>query len=218
MALKDRIQELLDAGFKKGELAKAAGKTSAAVTHWLNGSTSDIKSDSAAGLQALTGYSSVWLSTGKGPKKIAVGNVTTARPRKKVPLISWVKAGSWGEVEDFFNVGEADVWEEAFDSNPSDNAFALRVEGDSMTSPNPNELTFPEGTIIIVDPQRAASAGDFVVAKDVATQMATFKKLTYDAGRWFLRPLNPIYQAYEIDDPAIRVIGRVVEYRRGGKL
>lgn len=218
MALKDRIQELLDAGFKKGELAKAAGKSSAAVTHWLNGSTIEIKSDSAAGLQALTGYSSVWLSTGKGPKKISVGNVTMARPRKKVPLISWVKAGSWGEVEDFFNAGEAEHWEEAFESNPGDSSFALRVEGDSMTSPNPNELTFPEGTIIIVDPSRAASAGDFVVAKDVSTQMATFKKLTYDAGRWFLRPLNPIYQAYEIDDPSIRVIGRVVEYRRGGKL
>lgn len=70
MALKDRIQELIDAGFRKSELAKAAGKSPAAVTHWLNGETKEIKADSAAGLQALTGFSSIWISEGRGPKKI----------------------------------------------------------------------------------------------------------------------------------------------------
>ena len=68
MALKDRIQELVDAGHKKSQLAKAAGKSPASVTHWLNGETHEIKSDSAAGLQALTGFSAVWIATGKGPK------------------------------------------------------------------------------------------------------------------------------------------------------
>lgn len=57
-----------------------------------------------------------------------------------------------------------------------------------------------------------------MIAKDVSTQRATFKKLTYDAGRWFLKPLNPAYSTIEIDDPAIRVIGRVIEFRTGGKL
>lgn len=70
MALKDRIQALIDAGFRKSELAKAAGKSPAAVTHWLNGETKEIKADSAAGLQALTGFSSIWISEGRGPKKI----------------------------------------------------------------------------------------------------------------------------------------------------
>lgn len=78
MALKDRIQELLDAGFKKGVLAKAAGKSPAAVTHWLNGETKEIKADSAAGLQALTGFSSVWISEGKGPKRVALNGQSIA--------------------------------------------------------------------------------------------------------------------------------------------
>ncbi len=71
MALKDRIQELVDVGHKRAALAKAAGKSPAAVTHWLNGETKEIKADSAAGLQTLTGYSSVWISEGKGPKLAA---------------------------------------------------------------------------------------------------------------------------------------------------
>ena len=42
----------------------------------------------------------------------------------------------------------------------ADPSFMLRVEGDSMTSPYPGEQSFPAGTIIVVDPTRAAHAGD----------------------------------------------------------
>ena len=79
-------------------------------------------------------------------------------------------------------------------------------------------VSFPEGTIIIVDPERAPKAGDYVVAKDVIHQKATFKKLTTDGSAWYLKPLNPAYPTKEIDDPAMRVIGVVIEYQTGGKL
>jgi len=184
------------------------------------------------------GVSAVWLATGEGemipsqsekndaiPKLEdgAVGayhlqNVTSAAPRRSVPLISWVNAGAFAEVEDMYEPGQADDWVEAYDSQPSKNAFALRVEGDSMTSPYPGERSFPAGTVLIVDPNRSANAGDYVIARDTKTGSATFKKLAHDAGRWYLRPLNPAYPAVEIDDPAVRVIGRVIEYRIGGKL
>ena len=162
----------------------------------------------------------MWIATGKGPKMAQEqkSNVGPVSARKTVPLISLIKAGSWGDVQDDFQPGEADEWIDAYETQPGENAFALRVTGDSMTSPYPGDMSFPDGTIIIVDPARAAHAGDFVVAKDVGTQTATFKRLAHDAGRWYLKPLNPTYPSIEIDDPAIRVIGRVIEFRRGGKL
>lgn len=218
MALSERIQEIVDAGYRKSALARAAGKSAAAVTQWISGETKEIKSDSAAGIQAVTGFSAVWIATGKGPKMVAIGNVSAVSERKRVPLISWVQAGSWSDVQDNYAAGEADEWESAFSSSPGDNAFALVVEGESMTSPYPGELSFPPGTIIIVDPGRASGPGDYVVAKDVSTQQATFKRLAFDGGRWFLKPLNPTFPTIEIDDPAMRVIGRVIEYRNGGKL
>lgn len=218
MSLSKRILEIVGAGYKKSAIARAAGKSPAAVTQWISGETKEIKADSAAGIQAVTGFSAVWIATGKGPKMVATGNVSPAHERKRVPLISWVQAGTWSEVQDTFAPGEADYWESAFSSNPSDNAFALRVEGESMTSPHSGDLSFPSGTIIIVDPGRDAGPGDYVVAKDVETQQATFKRLTYDGGRWFLKPLNPSYPTIEIDNPAMRIIGRVIEYRNGGKL
>lgn len=69
--LKQRTEEALAEGFTVGQLAKAAGKTSSAVSQWLNGSTKNIKAESAIGLQALTGWASTWWATGKGSKSSA---------------------------------------------------------------------------------------------------------------------------------------------------
>ena len=135
----------------------------------------------------------------------------------QVPLISWVRAGKWSDIEDNFQPGQADEWIEPHRSSPSRRSFALEIDGDSMTGGN-NGADVPAGSIIIVDPERTPKAGDYVVAKDVETQQATFKKLTTDGGRWFLRPLNPAYPTIEIDDPAIRVIGVAIEHRFSRKL
>lgn len=145
-------------------------------------------------------------------------NVRAAKSKGRVPLISWVAAGKLGEITDMYQPGEAEQWEDVFDNRPGENAFALIVEGDSMTSPYPGDKSFPDGTMIVVDPARAFNAGDYVVAKDVNTQRATFKKLVHDGGRWYLKPLNTSYPTVEIDDPALRIIGRVIEFRYGGKL
>lgn len=219
MSLADRIREAMG-NMSPADLARAARVTPASVTFWLDGTTKSLRAEKAALIEAATGYRSMWIVTGKGPKRVSssVANVTSASSRRRLPLISWVQAGMWSDVQDNYHPGEAEQWAEAYNSNPGGHSFALRVEGDSMTSPVPGKLSFPEGTILIVDPDRGASAGDFVVAKDVQTQQATFKQLTSDGGRWYLRPLNPAYPTVEIDDPAIRVIGRVVEYQIGGKL
>lgn len=159
-----------------------------------------------------------WLESGRGPWQAEESNVTAVVSKRRIPIISWVIAGTWADVQDTYHPGEADEWADAYDTRPGDNAFALRVTGDSMTSNIPGDRTFPEGTVIIVDPARAASAGDFVVAKDVATQRATFKRLVSDGGRWYLKPLNPTYPTVEIDSPEVRVIGRVIEFQTRGKL
>lgn len=216
--LSKRILEIVDAGYKKADIARAAGKSSAAVAQWISGDTKEIKADSAAGIQAATGFSAVWIATGKGPKMVGVSNVAPIQERARVPLISWVQAGNWSEVQDVYAAGEADTWEPVYNTRPTEGSFALVVEGESMTNPNLGAISFPAGTIITVDPGRSPGPGDFVIAKDVVTQSATFKQLTSDGGRWFLKPLNPAYPTIEIDNPGMRVIGKVVEFHTGGKL
>jgi SOS-response transcriptional repressor LexA len=211
MTLASRIQEAIQ-GKTQAEIARATGRTEGAVTQWLDGSTKSLKANTAALLEAATGYSATWIVTGRGERRVS--NIRPMPAAQAVPVISSVRAGTWGEINDHEPDSEEVVY--AREVKPSRTAFALRVEGDSMTSSDGR--SFPDGTIIIVEPEKAPKAGDYVVAKDVVTQRATFKKLATDGARWYLRALNRDYPTIEIDDPALRVIGVVVEYWTGGKL
>jgi SOS-response transcriptional repressor LexA len=202
-------------GLSQPALAKLAGVSQGTIGNIEAGTRHNPRELLA--IAAAAGVQAEWLKSGKGPRD-PDDNVSELLPRRRVPLISWVRAGRIDEISDQFHPGDADEWHDVYDTMPGNSAFALRVDGDSMTSPYPGELSFPDGTIIVVDPGRSVDAGAFVVAKDVTTQRATFKKLATDGGRWFLKPLNPAYPTVEIDDPALRVIGRVIEWRRGGKL
>lgn len=201
-------------------LADAVEVSESQLSQWANGSADSktgrprgMRPESCRRIEKATGKLEGWMDQdhSSSPPRSEPSNVYEITPRKRVPLISWVIAGNLEDIEDHGQPGEADEWVEVYDTLPGENAFALRVKNDSMTSPHPGERSFPEGTVIVVDPLRGASAGDYVVAKDVVTQQATFKKLTTDGGRWFLKPLNPIYPTVEIDDPSLRVIGRVIE-------
>lgn len=122
-----------------------------------------------------------------------------------VPLISWIRAGRWGEASDPFQPGEAEAWVPTFRPT-SAHAFALRVRGDSMTAPHGR--SYPEGALIIVEPEmRSPTNGDRIVAKLEGSDEVTFKVYKEDAGRKWLAPLNP--QHPPIHD-RFRVIGTVV--------
>jgi SOS-response transcriptional repressor LexA len=210
------------------EQRKALGMTQAQLAEASGLQQSDISKIENGKVQSTTAVVELARALQKPPEWLrfagdvdqyidATYNVAPYKPRARVPLISEVRAGMLSDIEDNFHPGEADEWVEADTSTPTKSAFALKVTGESMLNPA-GEPSFPEGTIIIVDPGRHAGPNNYVVAKDVVTQRATFKKLVTDGGRWFLRPLNPAYPTQEIDDPCIRVIGRVIEYKRSGKL
>lgn len=198
-----------EAGMTQKELEAASGVAQSVISKVEQGRM--VKPSGLPDLAKALKIDVFWLKTGDGePRPSGHGNVIPVTSRGRVPLISWVAAGNLGEIEDMYAPGEAEEWIDT-ESQPSKNSFALRVTGDSMTSPYPGDVSFPDGSLIVVDPNRSATAGDFVVAKDVHTQQATFKKLAHDGGRWFLKPLNPTYPTVEIDDPGLRVIGRVIE-------
>jgi SOS-response transcriptional repressor LexA len=137
------------------------------------------------------------------PTEYAIDNV------RKIPIISWVRAGNFSEILDIHSPGEADDWVVVMGKVLSKNAFALRVVGNSMS--RDREPTFEEGDIIICDPNISANPGDFVIAKDVDLQAATFKQLSKDGSRWFLEPLNPKFPLIPIDKPELRIIAKVVQ-------
>lgn len=199
-------------------LARALGDKSASqISQWLNasrdsktGKPRSISNASAREIERLLGKPNAWLDT---PHDVAL---SAAAPLARLPLISWVQAGKLTAMDDYFLNDEPDQWVETYQSKPGPNSFALRIEGDSMTSST--GLSFPSGCIILIDPNRGAKQGDYVVAHNDQTKVATFKQLMHDGGVWYLKPLNPAYPTISIDDPNLCVIGVAIEWQLGGKL
>lgn len=122
-----------------------------------------------------------------------------------VPLISWIRAGDWAEASDPYAPGDAEAWVPTLRPT-SARAFALRVRGDSMT--NPHGRSYPEGSIIIVEPERRSPVnGERIVAKLMGSDEVTFKVYKEEDGRRWLQPLNSSH--LPIREP-FKVIGTVV--------
>jgi len=133
----------------------------------------------------------------------ATSNIVPGSPViKKIPVISWARAG-WQNVDVQFHPGDADDWIHTTVTNHP-NAFALIVKGDSMAP------LFLEGETIIVDPGREAMNGSYVIAKNGNSE-ATFKQLVIDGPNVYLRPLNTeLYKQWDMTGVEFRVIGVVV--------
>lgn len=213
MTLANRIKKAREAAkLTKSDLARACGVSPASVTQWENGETKTLEGSNLVKIATATGVEANWIATGKGRiHRKDAPNVSPAPQSRPVPVISWVQAGAMRDI-DYIADPMSGEWPQVEPEHSiGPRGWALRVEGDSMD--DGTDRGIPEGWVIFCDPDKAAAANSFVIAKDVATQQATFKKLVTDAGRWYLKPLNKAYPMMEIDDPKTRVIAVVTEAR-----
>ena len=194
-------------------------KTTQAISKWLNGEAM-AEADSMLALCDWLKVRREWLEYGVLPKeqtaesvvqqlKVGDGSNVTGMVERfgKVPLISWVQAGAWCEAICNFEPYDSDDWI----SCPvpiSQSGYALKVLGDSMTNPGPGR-SYPTGCIIFVDPEAQTNNGDRVVARVPRTNEVTFKVLDSDAGRVYLRPINPQYPIIDITEET-QICGKVV--------
>jgi SOS-response transcriptional repressor LexA len=213
MDLAERLAALLEEknGGNQSELARVVDVTPQAVQQWMSGKTAP-RGRNLAKVAEFLGVTPAFLQYGERAGTLRVeeapfprysGTVQEGPPlRGRVPLISWVQAGNFQSAVDNLHPGDADEWAET--TVPiHKHTYALRVNGDSMTSPA-GEPSFPHGCIIIIEPDAIDSpdrmVGRFVIVKrtDHGGE-ATFKQLVKDAGRFYLKPLNPQYQMMELD-------------------
>jgi len=151
----------------------------------------------------------VWLERGVGQMKPdGFSNVQKEELIGMAPLVSWVQAGEFCEIEDNFHPGDAEDWYPR-PKGAGPRTYALRVNGDSMSSPYPKDRTYPHGTIIFVDPDQETLPGSRGIFKTADSSTATFKELIEDAGNLYLRPLNPQYDKISVTDDMI-TCGKVI--------
>ncbi|EKO3398608.1 LexA family protein [Vibrio fluvialis] len=201
-----------DTGITQAMLAESLDKSQSAIAHWLGGNRKPSIEEIAA-MMKIVGLSHMTLNSEglvEYPDE-AWSNVTKVdiQPtyQKSFPVLSSVQAGAWTEACEPYTIAEISEWYETTERT-SERCFWLRVEGDSMTSGV--GVSFPEGTLVLVDSERDHQNGSLVVAKLTDVNEATFKKLVIDAGQKYLKPLNTAYQPIAVNGNC-KIIGVVVD-------
>ena len=188
----------------QSDIARRLGVRPQSVQQWFSGETVP-RTQRLRELAALL-QTSVRYLLGGAPDA-GEGNTSTHEgSATEIPLISWVQAGQWACAEDPYPVGAAERMIRTFES-VGPNAFALKVQGDSM------EPTFPAGCIIIVDPARQPRNGSYVVVRLEESSEATFKQLVIDGPSRYLKPLNTRYPIMQITTEAT-ICGVIVGLQR----
>jgi len=221
--LKENIELLMQKkGWNPYDLANASGVNQSTIHRFLAGDHGEPRSSTIKKLAVGLGVTELQLRglIDNYDTKLESSLLTVQEPSVWnepiksgfVPLISWVSAGIWCEAIDSYAVGDAEEWMHCPEKH-SDNTYALRVRGDSMTNPIPSQPSYPEGCIIYVDPKVQVHNGCRVIAKLPGINEATFKEYREDGGKRYLKPLNPQYPMVEIFDNTLLcgvIIGKYI--------
>ena len=127
--------------------------------------------------------------------------------RAEVPLVSEVEAGNYTVIDNFKPKGRFETVPVSVEVKR--HTYALRVHGDSMASDSGD--SFPEGSVIVVEPEMPPLPGDYVIVLNSANE-TTFKQLVKDGGDLYLKPLNSRYPIKPLG--TAKVIGVVREFTK----
>ena len=200
---KARMSEV---GITQAQLSEELGITQGALSHWLNGR----RSASLAEIGSIFRIRGIVGATLNLDGSFTIGSSQLSEPPKphfEYPVFSHVQAGMFSPEFRTFTERDAENWVSTT-KKASENAFWLEVDGHSMTAPTGSRPSFPEGMLILVDPEAPVDPGDFCIAR-LGGDEFTFKKLIKDGGQTFLQPLNPQFPMIPCNEHC-RLVGKVV--------
>jgi len=161
-------------------------------------------------ISGITGTLTNWLLTGEGgmyahqnggrertngEKEFAFHRVKLIR----IPMLSSVPGGRPNLIFHPDHIEKYITVDDVKDAN----AFALKVDGDSMSPRIEN------GDVIIVSPKREVRTGDICVVR--VDEEDTVKKVTFEDGYVHLVPLNHDYEPVSVKKKDVAFIWRVVK-------
>ena len=212
-SLQERIAEAFGKkpGAKKTALAKACGVSSGAVTQWFTGQVQTLKAFTAISAASYLGVEPLWLTEGRGPMR----RDNAQQPQPSEPGLEFVQvdcvslkvsAGITGfQVEHHERNGPPIFFRADWMSLKgyrADKLFALRVSGDSM------EPNLWDGDLVVFNSVDATPRDGDVFVVNYEGEVV-IKRLSRDAGEWWLTSDNPRHKPKRCDEYA-EIIGRVI--------
>lgn len=175
----------------ESELARRTGIGQPVIHRIASGETDNPK---VATLSPIANYFAVSISQLIGDEPLSKDRIPgTYNPNvhcwSKVPLLTWELAVTWPDIPKQIPL----TTRISTDAEVSELAYAL-VMKDTTMAPR-----FPEGTILIIDPQQPAEDKDFVVVHLGGQRQAIFKQLLIDGDQYYLKPLNTDFNTILLD-------------------
>ncbi|MBR6682102.1 MAG: helix-turn-helix domain-containing protein [Clostridia bacterium] len=193
-------------GWTQAELGERLGLSDKAVSTW----EKDIKVPRVSTIQKIADLFGVTQGFLLGEEDRPV------RPNReavKIPVLGNVAAGTpIMAVEEYFDIGDCDTWEEIPEALArTGQFFGLRINGDSM------EPKMSRGDIVIVRQQNDINSGEIGIVM-VGNEEATCKKIKKRPDGIMLISTNPKYEPMyynneQIEELPVCIIGKVVELR-----
>ncbi len=143
-----------------------------------------------------------WLAFGKGKMELESKSGKKSSSSKKLPILTFNEAANYERILPGFlgQTVELDI------DNVTSDAFVTYSIGTAMSG------RFPEGTMLIVDPNIKPGDGDYVIASIAKLPEAIFRQLIYGESGKFLYAHDPRYQTHKLSS-ADKIIGKVVQAR-----
>ncbi|MCG3470827.1 XRE family transcriptional regulator [Xenorhabdus bovienii] len=176
----------------QGELAEKAGVVRRQIAAYEAGDSKP-REQVLINLAAALGTTADWLSLGIGDSP-DLSNIKNTITVHEIPVYTHVQAS-------FLKFNKSKMSPTGFipaPPNASENAFALELRGDSMTSSD--GASFYDGMIITFEPDNEVSNRDLVLVDKVTKLGATFRQLHIDQGKWYLFALNNLYPVVPFND------------------
>ncbi|WP_311753025.1 LexA family transcriptional regulator [Proteus columbae] len=197
----ERLKSIRESkGFSQAQLAKLCGYSSASRIGNYELGERKISADDALRISEILEVSPAELMFGSQSEQV-ISNY-------QYPLFTKVQAGAFSTEFNSYTQKDAVSWIPTA-KKASERSFWLEVEGQSMTAPPGGKPSFPEGMLILVDPEEEVEFGDFCVARLLNDEF-TFKRLIRDGGIEYLEPLNPRFDLIPINGNCT-IIGKVIK-------
>lgn len=182
------LKTLLDKSrLSESELARRTGICQPVIHRMASGETDNPKIET---LRPIAKFFAITLDQliGDEPLISKFPNSHVEQALAAVPLITLEEAISWPPKSEKASISQY----VPTDITISPHAYAIKLKNSTMYP------MFPDGTLLIIEPNIAYQHKDFVIAQIQNEQQATFKQLLVDGKEHYLKSVNNDYQPYQL--------------------